>query len=302
MPRHRVKMLKSDIIYMAVVYTMLGLVTVLVSYPIIYVLSCSFSSPTALIAGRVTLWPVDFSLLGYQTVFESKSVMTGYGNSIIYTIVGTAVNVALTMLAAYPLSRREFPARGLITIVFSFTMFFSGGMIPLYLLVKRLGLMDSIWALVLPGAVSVWMVVIARTFISGNIPEELYEASELDGCDYVQFFIRIVLPLSAPILAVLTLNYSTGHWNSYFNAMLYINTPDKYPLQIVLRNILVQNVVDAAALDRMSMSIEDMMTKQYLSELLKYSLIIISCVPLLALYPFIQKYFIKGVLVGSIKG
>ena len=300
--KKRIRMAKSDVMYMTVVYIVVSLVVVIVAYPLIYVVSCSFSSPTALIAGRVVLLPVEFSLLGYQTVFKSQQVITGYINSILYTVTGTAINVVLTMAAAYPLSRKEFPARGIITLIFSFTMFFSGGMIPSYLLVKQLGLVDTIWALVLPGAVSVWLVVIARTFISTSIPEELFEAATLDGCDYVQFFFRVLVRLSAPIIAVLVLNYSTGHWNSYFNAMIYINNPDKFPLQLVLRNILVQNVVDSAAIGKMNMSVKDMMTRQYLSELLKYSLIVISCLPLLALYPFIQKYFIKGVMVGSIKG
>jgi putative aldouronate transport system permease protein len=300
MSRVRSKLFSSDGLYLALVFGFLGLFTFSVVYPLIYVVSASFSSPYALIAGRVFLWPVDFSLRGYEAVFKSNQVLIGYANSILYTVVGVFFNLTAMFLAAYPLSRREFPARKVITFVFAFTMFFNGGLIPSYLLVKNLDMLDKIWALVVPGAVSVYAIIICRTFIRSSIPEELFEASSMDGCDYFRYLWRIILPLSKPVIAVMALSFATGHWNSYFTAMIYLKSPEMYPLQMVLRNILVQNVVDMTSLK--SLNVKDELERQYIGELLKYSLIVVSSVPLLLFYPFVQKYFIKGVMVGSIKG
>lgn len=286
---------------MGIVYLFLTLFTLLVLYPIIYIISCSFSSPSALVAGKVFLWPVHFSLLGYQTVLKTAQVWVGYKNSIIYTTIYTILSVFITMLAAFPLSRKEFPARGFITWMFAITMFISGGIIPNYILVDRLGLMNSMWSLILPGLVSAWSLIITRTFLSSSLPEELFEAASIDGSNYFQYFFKVVIPLSKPIMAFLALSAASGMWNSYFSALLYISDTARYPLQIILRNILIQNVVDYTAIGSMP-NVKDMMQRQYLSELLKYALIIISSIPLLLLYPLIQKYFIKGVMIGSIKG
>jgi ABC transporter, permease protein len=286
---------------MGCIYTFLGLFTLAVLYPLIYVISASFSSPTALIRGKVVLLPVDPGLQGYQAIFATSQVWTGYGNSIIYTAVYAVLSVMLTMMVGYPLTRKEFPAKKLVTVLYTITMFIGGGMIPAYLLILKLHLMDTMWALILPGLTGAWNVIITRTFIKSSIPEELFEATSIDGGSYFQCFFYMVLPLSKPIMAVLALSAATSMWNSYFSALLYINTPSKFPLQLILRNILVQNNVDFTAIDKMG-SITDMMQKQYLSELLKYSLIVVSSIPLLIFYPFIQKYFIKGVMVGSIKG
>ena len=302
--RHKSKKIRltvPDRIYMGCIYTFLGLFTLAVLYPLIYVISASFSSPTALIRGKVVLLPVDPGLQGYQAIFATSQVWTGYGNSIIYTAVYAVLSVMLTMMVGYPLTRKEFPAKKLVTVLYTITMFIGGGMIPAYLLILKLHLMDTMWALILPGLTGAWNVIITRTFIKSSIPEELFEATSIDGGSYFQCFFYMVLPLSKPIMAVLALSAATSMWNSYFSALLYINTPSKFPLQLILRNILVQNNVDFTAIDKMG-SITDMMQKQYLSELLKYSLIVVSSIPLLIFYPFIQKHFIKGVMVGSIKG
>lgn len=291
----------SDKIYLSVVYLLMAIFVLLVLYPLVYVVSCSFSSPSALVAGKVVLWPVEPGLQGYTAVFNTSEVWTGYLNSIIYTVTGTILSIFVTMLGAFPLSRKEFPARNFFTGLFAVTMFIGGGLVPQYLLIKNLGLMDSMWALIIPSLFSAWSIVIARTFISSSISNELYEAAAVDGCGYIRFFFIMVLPLSKALMAVLALNYATGMWNSYFSAMLYINDASKFPLQIILRNILVQNQVDVNNLTT-TMNITDLMEKQYISELLKYSLIVVSSIPLLIMYPFIQKYFIKGVMIGSIKG
>lgn len=295
------RMCRSDRIYLTVVYLLLGIFVLLILYPILYIIGCSFSSPTALINGKVVLWPVDFSLMGYDAVFNQPSVWSGYRNSFIYTAVGTVLSVAVTMCAAFPLTRKEFPAKKFFTWLFTVTMFIGGAMIPQYLLVKGLGLMDTMWAIIIPSLFSAWSVIIARTFITSSLPEELYEAAVVDGCGYIRYFVKMVIPLSKALIAVLALSYATGMWNSYFSALLYISDSAKFPLQIILRNILIQNTVDMSSLTA-GINVQDMMARQYISELLKYSLIVVSSLPLLIIYPFIQKYFIKGVMVGSIKG
>ncbi len=296
------RMCWQDKCYVIAVGIFLGIFTLLVLYPLIYVISCSFSAPRALVAGKVKLLPVEFSLMGYEAVFKTPEVFTGYRNSILYTIIGTILSVLVTMMGAFPLTRKEFVDKGFFTGLFAITMFIGGGLIPQYLLIKNLHLMNTMWALIIPTLFSAWSIIIARTFISSSIPEELYEAAAVDGCGYVRYFIRIVLPLSKAIMAVLALSYATGMWNSYFSAMLYINDSTKYPLQIVLRDILVQNTINIDDIAKSMSNLTEMMDRQNLSESLKYSLIVVSSIPLMLFYPFIQKYFIKGVMIGSIKG
>lgn len=238
-------------------------------------------------------------LQGYKAVLGDERVWSGYGNTILYTVLGTLIGTSVTFIGAFVLSRKEFPLRGALTTVFAITMFFGGGTIPTYLLLKQLHMLNTVWSIVLPGAFNVWLAVVGRTFIQSSIPEELFEATSLDGGDYMQYLTKVVLPLAKPILAVLALNFALSHWNSYYSALLYLNESDKFPLQLVLRNILLNNQVD---ITQMNTDALDMMNKQYLSELLKYSLIIISSVPLMVTYPFLQKYFIKGAMVGSVKG
>lgn len=297
---NKIRLSISDILYLGSVYLFLGLFTLIVLYPLIYVVSCSFSSADALVQGRVFFFPINPGLQGYKAVFSNDQVWKGYSNTILYTVVGTAIGVMVTIIGSFVLSRKEFPMRNLITGLFTITMFFNGGMIPFYLLIKNLGFIDSIWAIVLPGAFNVWLAIVGRTFIQSTISEELFEATSLDGGNYFHFFTRVVLPLSKPILAVLALNFAVGHWNSYFNALIFFNDFDKFPLQIILRNILISNKIDPTSLN--ATDAKTLMEKQYLAELLKYSLIIVSSAPLLIVYPFIQKYFIKGVMIGSLKG
>ena len=292
----------TDKVYLAMVYLFLGIFILLVIYPLLYVVSCSFSSPEALIQGRVFFLPVEPGIQGYEAVFSNTRIWRGYANTILYTVLGTGIGTSVTMIAAYVLSRREFPMRGFLTVFFMITMFISGGTIPMYLWLKNLRMLNTLWAIVLPGAVSVWLVIVARTYIQSTIPEELFEATSLDGGNYFQYLFYVVLPLSKPILAVLAINFALGHWNSYYSALIYLNDASKYPLQIVLRDILVQNSVDVTNAASAGSDVNNQMHKQYLSELLKYSLIIVSSAPLLIAYPFLQKYFIKGTMVGSIKG
>jgi len=296
----RIKLSKEDRIYLGIVYLFLGIFTVCTLYPLIYVVSCSFSSPEALVQGRVFFLPVEPGLQGYRAVLNNTRVWRGYLNTIIYTVFGTVLGVMVTIIGAYVLSRKEFPPRKVLTAIFMVTIFFGGGTIPTYLWLNNMKMLNTIWAIILPGAFNVWLAVVGRTFIQSSIPEELFEATSLDGGDYIQYFSRVVIPLAKPILAVLALNFALGHWNSYYSALLYLNDASKYPLQIVLRDILIQNTVDLTNV--VGVDVNNALHNQYLSELLKYSLIIVSSLPLLIVYPFIQKYFIKGVMIGSVKG
>ena len=226
----RIRSCRQDKAFTVICMVILTLFFVTTLYPIIYVLSASFSSGKAVGSGKVVLWPVDLSLEGYASVFKNRNILTAYGNTILYTAVGAFINIVMAMAAAYPLARRDLPGRNWMMFVFTFTMYFGGGLIPSYMLVRELGLIDSIWALVLPGAVPVYSMILARTFIQSSIPEELLDAARIDGCDDRRFFFRIVLPLSKAILAVLAIYSIVAHWNSYFSAMLYINTQSKMPL------------------------------------------------------------------------
>ena len=295
----KTKRITQDKVVYFVNYVLLTLLLVIVLYPIIYIVSCSFSSGDALMSAKVRFLPVEPTLESYETVFEYDSIWTGYLNSIVYTVSGTALSIALTLLAAYPLSRDDFRGKKFFTVLFVFTMMFNGGLIPTYLLVKNLNLTDTMWAVILPTAVSAYNMIVARTFFKQSIPKEMLEAAEIDGCTDFRFFCKIVLPLSAPMVAVLCLWVAVGLWNSYFNPMIYINSESKYPLQLVLRKILLMSQVDFTAA---SVDPEKLAKNQYLSEMLKYGTIVISSLPLMIIYPFVQKYFVKGVMIGSVKG
>jgi len=288
----------GDRLFMFFIYVFLWSALIIVLYPLIYVVSSSFSSAHAVTSGQVWLWPVEPNISAYIRVFQNQQVLIGYKNSIIYAAVGTTINVCMTLMAAYPLSRKDFRAAGLLMKLFTFTMLFSGGLIPIYLVVKNLGMIDTMWALVIPNAMQVYYMIIARTFFKMTIPEELYEASDLDGCSEFKILWYIALPLSKPIIAVLALMYAIGHWNSYFNALIYIKTQALFPLQIVLRNILIQNNVDLSMVADMKTAME----LEGMRDLLKYALIVVASLPILAIYPFAQKYFIKGMMIGAVKG
>lgn len=300
--RQRIKVSRNDKIFYAVLLIAVTLLFVSVLYPLMYIVAASFSSANAVYAGKVFIWPVDFSVEGYRLVFSNPIVWVGYWNTIKYTVLGTLINVFTIMIAAYPLSRSDLPGRNIIMAFFAFTMYFGGGMIPNYLLVRDLGMIDTVWALVLPGALSVYQMIVARTFLQTNIPTELLQAAQIDGCNDTVFFFRIVLPLSKAIIAVTALFMAVGHWNSYFNAIMYLNTREKIPLQLVLREILVASKYAASAEDMAALAPEQREAIQRVADIMKYALIVISSAPIMCFYPFAQKYFMQGVMIGAIKG
>lgn len=286
-----------DRVFMSINAAVLTVIIIIILLPLIFVVSASFSSSEAVIAGKVTLWPVDFSLQGYTTIFEHKKVWGGFANSLFYTFFGTIFNVVMTIIAAYPLSRRDLVGRRLITMAFIFTMLFSGGLIPTYMVVRDLGLLNTRMAMILPTGIGVFNLLITMTFFRTTIPTELIEAARIDGANDFRTFGSVILPLSRPIIAVLALFYAVNHWNSYFNALIYLKDQELFPLQLVLREILIQNSIDASML----VDIEDLEVREGLRDLLKYSLIVVASVPVLIIYPFVQKHFVKGMMIGSVK-
>ena len=294
---HPIRDTLGDKLFYAVCYLITALFMLAVLYPLVYILSASFSSADAITSGRMWLYPVDFSLVGYKYILKYDAIWLGYRNTLFYTFAGTLINVAMTITCAYGLSRRGMRGRRFFTMLFTFTMIFSGGMIPSYLLMKNLKILNTVWCMLLPGAISAYNLIVAKTFIENSIPGDLLEAARIDGCSDVRFFFSIVLPLSKAILAVLLLMYAAAHWNAYFNAFLYLTDKKLYPLQIFLRQILVQSNMSADMLDP-----EAMAQMQTLQQILKYAVIVVSTAPMLCLYPFVQKYFRQGVMIGSIKG
>lgn len=288
----------GDKIFMVVNTIFLLVILIVILYPLIYTLSASFSEPSAVISGKVTLLPVDFTLVGYQKIFEYPTLIKGMGNSLFYTIVGASVSVVLTILAAYPLTRKDLPGRRALTLLFFFPMLFSGGLIPFYLVVRDLGLVNTRWALIIPTALSVWNLIITISFLRTSIPEELYEAAQIDGCSDIGYLIKIVLPLSKSIIAVLFLLYAVTQWNQYFLSLVFQTNPEIAPLQIVLRNILVYNKIDLGMMG----DVTRMADQQALQEQLKFASMVVASVPVLLLYPFVQRYFVQGLTVGAIKG
>ena len=288
----------GDRIFNVVNYALLTLVTLVVLYPLLFVVSASVSNPEFVLRGEMWFIPKGFNLDAYAKIFQNKDILLGYGNTILYTLIGTAINVVLTICAAYPLSRRDLAGRGLVTGLIVFTMFFGGGLIPTYLLIKNLNMLDTLWVMVIPNAVSVWNIIIMRTFFQQSIPGELQESAMIDGCTHFQTLLRIVLPLSMPIIAVMVLFYAVGHWNSYFNALIYLTTKERFPLQLILREILIQSdsgefvKLTSESAARMKMSVEG----------LKYAVLVVANLPMLVLYPFLQRYFVKGIMIGALKG
>ena len=288
----------SDTFFYIIVGIIIGILFLVTAYPMLLVLSSSFSSRQAVLGGKVILWPVDFGLDGYKAVFRYPDILIGYRNTLIYTILGTTLNALVTMIAAYPLARKGWYGRKAVTFIFIFTMFFSGGMIPTYIQIRSLGILNTIWAMILPGALSVYNMIIARTFIDSTIPKELFESAKIDGSSEFRCFWSIVLPLSKAIIAVLILYYAVGHWNAYFNAFLYLSKKDLFPLQLFLREILIQNQFNSDIIT------DPEMAQQLLGlqDTLKFSIIVVSTAPLMCLYPFAQKHFVKGIMIGSLKG
>lgn len=298
----KMKRCKEDLIFDVSIFILLTLILVVVAYPLYWVIISSISDPGAVSGGKVVLRPIGFTFKGYLEVFKNSAVMRGFVNSIFYTVCGVLVNLVVTLPTAYALSRDRFGGKKIITVFYMITMFFGGGLIPTYLVIRNLHMLNTMWALILPGCLSVYNMIVARTFFKSNISEELYEAAEIDGCTQAQFFFKIALPLSAAIIAILVLYYGVGHWNSYFSALVYISDSDKYPLQLVLRNILITNETALSQTATTEAARAALREKQQIIDVMKYSLIIISSIPVLLLYPFIQKHFVKGVMIGSIKG
>lgn len=289
----------GDRVFNVLMYVIMAFILVVCAYPLYFVVIASFSDPAQVNIGKVILLPKDIMFDGYISIFTNAKIWIAYKNTILYTVVGTIVNVYLTLTAAFPLSRRELLGRKTIMKLLTFTMFFSGGMIPNYLLVLNLNLKNTIWAMVLPTAVSVWNLIIARSYFMSTIPDELIEAAEIDGCGSLRFFFTMALPLSKALTAVMVLFYAVAHWNEFFNAMLYLDKSSMHPLQIVLRDLLLVNQgVDSSMLA----DAEEMQLRQKLADLLKYGAVVVTTLPVLAIYPFIQKYFVKGIMVGAVKG
>ncbi len=293
---------KGDIVFGVINYILLLAIMVITIYPLYFIIIASVSNAHSVALGEVWFWPKGFNLNAYIDVFKEKSIWTGYLNTIVYTGLGTLINLAVTIPCAYALAKKRLIGRNVIMGIFIFTMYFSGGMVPGYLLVKNLGMLDTIWAMIIPGAVSVYNMIITRTFFASSIPEELYEAAKIDGCSEFRAFFTIALPLSAAIIAVMALYYGVGHWNEYFNALIYMSNQDKFPLQLVLRNILIMNQNINMTQSMTAEQAEYMAQQAQLAEAMKYAVIFIASFPVLAAYPFVQKYFVKGVMIGAVKG
>lgn len=299
-----VKDTKADKVFLTFNFIFVILALVIVLYPLIYIISASISDPNAVNTGEMYLFPKGITFEGYKTIFNNNSIWTGYLNTIYYTALGTFINLVVTLPCAYALSRKDFYGRNVFTTFILITMFLSGGLIPSYLLVKNLHMLNTVWALVIPGAVSVYNLIVTRTFFESTIPREMEEAAIMDGCDDFKLFFKIILPLSAPIIAVMALFYGVGHWNSYFSALIYMTDKTKYPLQMVLREILVLSDMSSNTINgQMTGDMAAMMfSKQQLVQVIKYGVMIVSTLPIILIYPFLQKYFVKGMMIGSVKG
>jgi len=290
---------KSDIVFDTIILILCLFIFLLVAYPLYFVIIASVSDSTLVSTGQVTLYPKGFSLFGYKEIFNDSRIWVGYKNTIIYTVLGTFVNLLLTLPAAYVLSRQDFKARRFLMFIFVVTMFFNGGLIPTYLLMKELSLINNMWVFILPFSVNVFNLIITRTFFESSLPKELFEAAQMDGCTHFQFFGKIALPLSKAVISVVGLYYLVGHWNDFFTGLIYIRDYSLQPLQIVLRDILLSNQVfaEGAGADGAAGGYA-----QKYADQIKYGVIIVSTLPILIIYPFIQKYFEKGVMIGSVKG
>lgn len=291
----------SDKIFFTAVDVIMFIILLLVLLPMLNVISSSISDPSAVLQGKVFILPEGFSLAGYKAVLKDSKIITGYLNTILYTATTSFFGLVMTVLAAYPLSRKDFRGRNGFMMLFTFTMLFSGGLIPNYLLIKDLGLIDNRLSLILPGLVNVYNIIITRTFFQSSIPDELLEAARIDGCGNSRFLVSIVLPLSKSIIAVIALYFVVANWNAWFNAYLYLNATSKFPLQLIIKEILLANSTSMAAGEASAASSEGV-KMDALSEVIKYSAIMISCIPIWCAYPFVQKHFVKGVMIGSIKG
>ena len=290
----------SDKIFDVVNTTIMIVLLFIFAWPLWFVFIASFSDPNEVWLGNVVLWPKGFTMESYKALWEYKSIWTGYANTIFYTVVGTVFNLIMTVCAAYPLSRTDFVPRKFFQWMFMFTMYFGGGLIPTYLVVSELGIVNTRWAMIIPGAMSVYNMLVVRNYFMNSIPPSLQEAATLDGANSVQYLLKIVLPLSKPVIAVIALYYAVGHWNDFYTALVYLYDEKLLPLQTFLRDMLMSSKMTMNNLS--GMDPETVARKMRIAQTLKYSAIIVSTVPVLCIYPFIQKYFIKGVMIGAVKG
>lgn len=295
----KTKKISSDKVFDIFNYTLLILLIVVVAYPLYYVLIASISDPYEVYGGKTFLLPSKITLEGYFRVFREESIATGYLNSIYYTVLGTVISVALIITTGYCVSKKTLPFRKAIMDFYVFTMYFNGGLIPTYLVVSKLGMLNSVWALILPGGVAVFNVIVARTFFESSIPEELYEAAAIDGSSNLRTFVKIALPLAKPILAVMVIFTMVAYWNDWFTALIYMNEKAKYPLQLALRQVLIQSQATATMMGNMDGGYAE---ANKITELIKFASIVVGSVPMLVAYPFVQKYFEKGFMAGAVKG
>lgn len=290
---------RGDRLYDITIYTILTVIMLVTLYPLLYILSASLSDPLFIVKGELWLLPKHVTLNAYEKVFQNPDILMGYRNSLIYLVLGTSINIVMTTMGAYPLSRKDFKGRYVLVLIFTFTLLFNGGLIPTYLVYKNmLGLYNNLWVMVIPSAVSVWNLIIMRTYFQTSIPYELQEAAFIDGCGNIKTLTSVILPLSMPIIAVMTMYYGVAHWNSYFPALIYLDDHWRMPLQMVIRSILIQE-------DMASMTGgdgESLVEQQLLVEGMKYAVIVVSSIPMLLLYPLVQKHFVKGVMMGAVKG
>jgi putative aldouronate transport system permease protein len=292
----KVKETRADRIFVIAAYILLSVFLLVVLLPLLNIIASSLSSPQAVSSGRVLFWPVEFTFRGYAEALNNPAILRGFGNSVFYTIAGTVISVLGTVAVAYPLSRTHLFGRKVITGGVVFTMLFSGGVIPMYLVVQSLGLLDTRWSMLLPNAIGVWQVIIAIVYFRSSIPDEVYEAAQLDGASELRILWTVVLPLAKPLIAVIALMYAIMQWNSYFDALLYLRDADLQPLQLVLRGLLILNDSGGGG------DVAEQLRRRELADLLRYSTVVIATIPMLIAYPFVAKYFTKGIMVGAVKG
>ncbi|WP_422116511.1 carbohydrate ABC transporter permease [Brachybacterium sp. UNK5269] len=289
----------ADPLFAVVTYGLIGVAIIAIIYPLYFIVIASISDPNLVQQGKVVFLPKGITFDGYLTIFGTSTIVRGFANSLLYTVVGTALSVTMILTGAYALGRKDMPGRNLFMILFVITMFFDGGMIARYLVVKELGMLNTMWAVVLPGAVGVWNLIIARTFFEQTLSPELREAAQLDGASDFRFFFAIAIPLSKPLIVLMAMIHLVANWNAFFDAMIYLNDESKYPLQLILRNVLIQSQASASGMDMASM--DSTAAAQKMGELLKYSMIVVSTIPLLIAFPFLQRHFVKGATLGALK-
>lgn len=295
-----IKQAKSDRLFDICNKIVVWFFILVISYPLIYIISASISNPQYVNSGEMWLFPKDITFEGFKRVFQNSEIWLGYRNTIFYTLLGTFINLAVTLPMAYALSRSDLIGKKFIMYALVFTMFFEGGLIPTYLLVRDLGMIDTVWAMILPNAAAMWNIIVTMTFFKVSIPRGLEEAAEIDGASQIRTFFQIVLPLSAPIIAVMALFYGVSHWNQYFNALIYLQDRELFPLQLFLREILVQQQLTTELMQQAGTA-EALSEHAKIADIIKYAVMIVSAAPLLIVYPFLQRFFIKGVMIGSLK-